>query len=281
MSSERDPKRKTAIKRVDEIKGHGQRHRIDRERVATWITEGRSVDAVRVEILEEIASRSARPITTPMAAEHRDEIDRKSFEQQFRRNSKEQSDVDREILRQVGCRSAKLNTTSMEAEHKDEQREGKLDREPEVGTSQPAPEATDKYSAEVSSQQRISDEKIDDRAVSRQPSQRVAVGSRAPRSRSRSQSPRKVDPRKGMIAKFKSRGENRADRIAVLMDEEIGNLPTTVQLTYAPLDVWKKDAPSHLRTWKEFLDHKATHQRIRNYINCVPPLPSKISKKAN
>src|ERR1700719_1362746 len=218
MSSERDPKRKTAIKRVDEIKGLGKRYRVDRERVATWITEGRSVDAVRVEILEEIASRSARPITTPMAAEHRDEIDRKSFEQQFRRNSKEQSDVDREILRQVGCRSAKPNTTSMEAEHKDEQREGKLDR---------APEATDKYSAEVSSQQRILDEKIDDRAVSRQPSQRVAVGSRAPRSRSRSQSPRKVDPRKGMIAKFKSRGENRADRIAVLMDEEIGNLTTT------------------------------------------------------
>jgi HK97 family phage major capsid protein len=46
-----------------------KRHGIDQERVATWISEGRSVDAVSALILEEVASRSANPTTTPGAAE--------------------------------------------------------------------------------------------------------------------------------------------------------------------------------------------------------------------
>jgi hypothetical protein len=65
MSSERDPKRKTAIKRVDEIKGLGKRYRIDDERVAKWISDGTGIEAVRAEILKEVAVRSASPTTVP------------------------------------------------------------------------------------------------------------------------------------------------------------------------------------------------------------------------
>jgi HK97 family phage major capsid protein len=46
-----------------------KRHKVDQERVATWISEGRSVDAVSALILEEVASRSAKPITTGAAVE--------------------------------------------------------------------------------------------------------------------------------------------------------------------------------------------------------------------
>lgn len=59
----------------------GKRHGIDQERVATWITEGRSVDAVSALILEEVASRSANPKTTPGAAERKDEIELSDKEQ--------------------------------------------------------------------------------------------------------------------------------------------------------------------------------------------------------
>ncbi len=100
------------------------------------------------------------------------------------------------------------------------------------------------------------------------------------RARSRSQPPRDVDARKGMIARLKSRGVRKAKRIAVLMDGEIEKMTKNDQKRFEPLDEWKKLAP-HLRTWKEFLDHKATHERVRNYINSVPPLPSEISKKSN
>jgi HK97 family phage major capsid protein len=51
-----------------------KRHKIDQERVATWISEGRSVDAVSALILEEVASRSARPTTTGAAAETEEQL---------------------------------------------------------------------------------------------------------------------------------------------------------------------------------------------------------------
>lgn len=58
-----------------------KRHKIDQERVATWISEGRSVDAVSALILEEVASRSAKPNTTGAAAEQRDELELSESEQ--------------------------------------------------------------------------------------------------------------------------------------------------------------------------------------------------------
>lgn len=124
-------------------------------------------------------------------------------------------------------------------------------------------------------------QQIGDHVVSHLPPQQAAVGSRAPRSRSRSQSPRKVDPRKGMIARLKSEHcENSAELIAVLMDGEIEKMAQNDQEKFAPLDDWKKLAP-HLRTWKEFIDLPRTHHLVRTYINKIPPLPSGISRKAS
>ncbi len=59
----------------------GKRHQIDQERVAGWISEGRSVDSVSREILDEVASRSAKPNTTGKAAEQRDELQLSEKEQ--------------------------------------------------------------------------------------------------------------------------------------------------------------------------------------------------------
>jgi len=66
---------------ASEVVKLGKRHGIDQERVATWISEGRSIDAVSALILEEVASRSAKPNTTGAAAEHRDEIQLSEKEQ--------------------------------------------------------------------------------------------------------------------------------------------------------------------------------------------------------
>jgi ribosomal protein S16 len=49
-------------KRVSEIEGLGKRKKIDQERVATWISEGRSVANVCREILDQIAK--PKPIAT-------------------------------------------------------------------------------------------------------------------------------------------------------------------------------------------------------------------------
>lgn len=68
-------------KSAAEIVTLGKRHGIDQERVATWITEGRSVDAVSALILDEVATRSAKPNTTPGAAERKDEIELSEKEQ--------------------------------------------------------------------------------------------------------------------------------------------------------------------------------------------------------
>jgi HK97 family phage major capsid protein len=57
-----------------EIMNLGKRHGIDHERVATWIKEGTSVNAVSAMVLEEVAARKANPSTTGAASERRDEI---------------------------------------------------------------------------------------------------------------------------------------------------------------------------------------------------------------
>ena len=129
-------------------------------------------------------------------------------------------------------------------------------------------------------------QQIGDRAVSRQPPDQEEVAARPQRIRSQSQSSREVDSRKALIGRIKLQGENEADRIAVLMDEAIEKMPPKVQLACAPLPEWairisrETGAPCILRTWKEFLDQKATHNLVRIYINKVPSLPSEISKKA-
>jgi HK97 family phage major capsid protein/HK97 family phage prohead protease len=58
----------------------GKRHGIDQERIATWISEGRTLDAVSALVLEEVASRSAKPITTP-GAEAREQLELTEKEQ--------------------------------------------------------------------------------------------------------------------------------------------------------------------------------------------------------
>lgn len=57
-----------------EIMNLGKRHGIDHERVATWVKEGRSVDAVSALVLEEVAARKGNPTTTGAASETRDEL---------------------------------------------------------------------------------------------------------------------------------------------------------------------------------------------------------------
>jgi HK97 family phage major capsid protein len=68
-------------KTAGEIVKLGKRHGIDQERVATWISEGRSLDAVSALVLEEVASRSAKPTTTPGAAETREQLELTEKEQ--------------------------------------------------------------------------------------------------------------------------------------------------------------------------------------------------------
>jgi len=68
-------------KTAGEIVKLGKRHGIDQERVATWISEGRSLDAVSALVLEEVASRSAKPNTTPGAAETREQLELTEKEQ--------------------------------------------------------------------------------------------------------------------------------------------------------------------------------------------------------
>jgi hypothetical protein len=271
MSSERDPKLEAAIKRVDEIKGLGARHGIDPERVSAWIAGGKSVDDVSREILEWIASRSENQNTTPMAAEHHDEIERNFFERQFRRNSKEQIDVDREILRQVGCRSAKAVTTSSEAERKDEiglseneHGESKLDREI-------TNETTDRSKEPVGT---------GTKTANPQPAQELEeVPTRSPRTSSKRRSQRGTEPRKLLIARIKSTGVFEAEKIVIVMDRQIEKMNDRDRKIYAPLDEWSILAPG-MRSWQQFLDHPVTHERVRNYINKIPALPSGISKKS-
>jgi hypothetical protein len=68
-------------KTAGEIVKLGKRHGIDQERVATWISEGRTLDAVSALVLEEVASRSAKPNTTPGAAETREQLELTEKEQ--------------------------------------------------------------------------------------------------------------------------------------------------------------------------------------------------------
>ena len=68
-------------KTAGEIVKLAKRHGIDQERVATWISEGRSIDAVSALILEEVASRSAKPTTTGKAAETKEELELSEKEQ--------------------------------------------------------------------------------------------------------------------------------------------------------------------------------------------------------
>ena len=156
-----------------------------------------------------------------------------------------------------------------------------LQRMPDIKTARSGQSTTDQNAVDQKTRQ------VGDHVASSQPprsgkiiefdsSGREEVETRA---RSRSQPPRDVDARKGMIARLKSRGVRKAKRIAVLMDGEIEKMSDNDQKRFEPLDEWKKLAP-HLRTWEGFLDHPLTHDLVRIYINKVPSLPSEISKKA-
>lgn len=66
---------------ASEIMNLGKRHGIDHERVATWIKEGRSVDAVSALILADVEARHAATTTTGAASERKDEIELNDKEQ--------------------------------------------------------------------------------------------------------------------------------------------------------------------------------------------------------
>lgn len=83
---------------------------------------------------------------------------------------------------------------------------------------------------------------------------------------------RPVDPRKELIARLKARDlKAPARRICELIDQTIENTARIRKERLAPLESWRIQAPG-ARSWVDFYDHANTRNRVRTFVNKVPPL---------
>lgn len=88
-----------------------------------------------------------------------------------------------------------------------------------------------------------------------------------------------IDGRKELIASLKARHPGAlARKICGFIDQEIYRTPSR-RAALALLDSWQRQAPDK-RSWVEVYDHPKTHNRVRAYVNKVPPLRTapKVSK---
>jgi hypothetical protein len=91
---------------------------------------------------------------------------------------------------------------------------------------------------------------------------------------------RPIDARKELIANLKVRHPDAlARRICELIDREISSTPSR-KAALAPLEPWRKQAPSSGRTWVDFYNNPKTHELVRSYVNKVRPrgIATKSSK---
>jgi len=89
---------------------------------------------------------------------------------------------------------------------------------------------------------------------------------------------RHIDPRKELIASLRERHRGAlARRICELIDREINLVPAR-KAALAPLESWRRHAPN-TRSWVGFYDDTRTRNRVRAYVNKVPPLKTAKSPK--
>ena len=83
---------------------------------------------------------------------------------------------------------------------------------------------------------------------------------------------RYVDPRKELIAGLKARNPNTsARRICELIDQTIEKTAPIRRGNLVPLESWQRQAPGE-RSWVGLYDTSKAHNRVRSYVNKVPPM---------
>lgn len=90
---------------------------------------------------------------------------------------------------------------------------------------------------------------------------------------------RRVDARKELIAILKAKHPGAlARKICELIDRTINSTPIRRD-SLAPLDSWRKLAPSE-RSWVGFYHTVKTRNQVRAYVNKVPPLKTARAKSS-
>ena len=83
---------------------------------------------------------------------------------------------------------------------------------------------------------------------------------------------RHVDARKELIASLKARNPNtNARRICELIDQTIEKVAHIRRGNLVPLESWQRQAPGE-RSWVGLYDTSKTHNRVKSYVNKVPPM---------
>ena len=83
---------------------------------------------------------------------------------------------------------------------------------------------------------------------------------------------RHIDARKELIASLKARNPNtNARRICELIDQTIEKAAPIRRGNLVPLESWQRQAPGE-RSWVGFYDTPKAHNRVRSYVNKVPPM---------
>jgi hypothetical protein len=83
---------------------------------------------------------------------------------------------------------------------------------------------------------------------------------------------RYVDPRKELIASLKARNPNtKARRICELIDQTIEKAAPIRRGNLVPLESWQRQEPGE-RSWVGLYDTSKAHNRVRAYVNKVPPM---------
>ncbi len=84
-----------------------------------------------------------------------------------------------------------------------------------------------------------------------------------------------IDRRKELIASLRARNPDaQVRKICGLIDQKIEKEAPILRADFAPLESWTKLVPSE-RTWVGLYEHSKTHERVRSYINKVPPLKTR------
>lgn len=83
---------------------------------------------------------------------------------------------------------------------------------------------------------------------------------------------RRVDARKELIASLKARNPNtNARRICELIDQTIERATPIRRGNLVPLESWQRQTPGE-RSWVGLYDSSKTHNRVKSYVNKVPPM---------
>jgi hypothetical protein len=91
--------------------------------------------------------------------------------------------------------------------------------------------------------------------------------------------PRVLDRKKELIARLKATQPGISARdICFLMDRRICREPPALRVSLEPLLDWQQKAGGK-RTWVDLFDDERTYNRVRSFVNKVPPLRTRGSSK--